>query len=98
MPGWTPRSYAARRSPSNSPPHASSTRPRASCSPRPPTRRGSPTTDNREFAESDLSRALRAVVDQPGFRDTLAGRQDGAALLDDLDAAVRKVGYARQLL
>ena len=51
--------------------------------------------DNREFAESDLSRALRAVVDQPGFRDTLGGRPDGPALLDDLDAAVRKVAYAR---
>ena len=52
-------------------------------------------SDNREFAESDLSRALRAVVDQPDFRGTLAGRHDGAALLDDLDAAVRKVAYAR---
>jgi hypothetical protein len=51
--------------------------------------------DNREFAESDLSRALRAVVDQPDFRDTLVARHDGAALLGDLDAAVRKVGYAR---
>ncbi|GAA4518739.1 membrane protein [Actinoallomurus oryzae] len=51
--------------------------------------------DNREFAESDLSRALRAVVGQPDFRPTLAAREDGAALLDDLDAAVRKVTYAR---
>ena len=42
--------------------------------------------DNREFAESDLSRALRAVMEQPGFRDTLTDRHDGAALLDDLDA------------
>ncbi|WP_329261756.1 hypothetical protein OG417_26860 [Actinoallomurus sp. NBC_01490] len=51
--------------------------------------------DNREFAESDLSRALRAVVGQPDFRPTLAAREDGSALLDDLDAAVRKVTYAR---
>jgi hypothetical protein len=51
--------------------------------------------DNREFAESDLSRALRAVVDQPDFRRTLAAREDGTALLEDLDAAVRKVSYAR---
>ncbi|MDN3358019.1 hypothetical protein [Actinomadura sp. DC4] len=51
--------------------------------------------DNREFAESDLSRALRAVVDQPDFRATLAARQDGPALMEDLDAAVRKVSYAR---
>ncbi len=51
--------------------------------------------DSREFAESDLSRALRAVVDQPGFRETLAGRPDGPVLLEELDAAVRKVTYAR---
>src|SRR4051794_28065381 len=51
--------------------------------------------DNREFAESDLSRALRAVVDQPDFRRTLGAREDGSALLEDLDAAVRKVSYAR---
>jgi hypothetical protein len=51
--------------------------------------------ENREFAESDLSRALRAVVDQPDFRATLADRRDGAALIEDLDAAVRKVAYAR---
>lgn len=51
--------------------------------------------DNREFAESDLSRALRAVVDQPGFRDTLAGHPGGPALLEELDAAVRKTTYAR---
>lgn len=51
--------------------------------------------ENREFAESDLSRALRAVVDQPDFRTTLTCRDDGAALIEDLDAAVRKVAYAR---
>ncbi|GAB2826931.1 membrane protein [Actinoallomurus bryophytorum] len=51
--------------------------------------------ENREFAESDLSRALRAVIDQPDFRRTVAAREDGADLLDDLDAAIRKVGYAR---
>lgn len=51
--------------------------------------------DNREFAESDLTRALRAMVDQPGFRDTLAHRPDGPALLEELDAAVYKVTYAR---
>src|SRR4051812_13622020 len=51
--------------------------------------------DNRELAESDLSRALPGVVDQPGFRRTLAERADGPDMLDDLDAAVRKVAYAR---
>jgi hypothetical protein len=51
--------------------------------------------ENREFAESDLSRALRAVVEQPDFRTTLVDGRDGAALVEDLDAAVRKVAYAR---
>ncbi|REE94687.1 hypothetical protein [Thermomonospora umbrina] len=52
--------------------------------------------DGREFAESDLSRALRAVVDQPDFRETLASRGDGTALLDELDAAAQKVSFARR--
>ena len=52
--------------------------------------------EGREFAESDLSRALRAVVEQPDFRRTLADREDGAALLDELDAAARKVAFARR--
>jgi hypothetical protein len=52
--------------------------------------------DAREFAESDLSRALRAVVEQPDFRRTLADRGDGAALLDELDAAAQKVTFARR--
>jgi hypothetical protein len=54
------------------------------------------TADNerREFAESDLSRALRAVVDQPGFRTGLGDRAD--ALLDELEAAAQKVAFARR--
>jgi hypothetical protein len=52
--------------------------------------------EGREFAESDLSRALRAVVEQPDFRRTLVDREDGAALLDELDAAARKVAFARR--
>lgn len=51
--------------------------------------------DNREFAESDLSRALRAAFEQPGFRETLADRPEGATMLDDLDAAAQKVAFAR---
>jgi hypothetical protein len=51
--------------------------------------------DDREVAESDLSRALRAVAGRPGFRRTLAERPGGAAVLDDLDAAIRGVSYAR---
>lgn len=53
-------------------------------------------SEGREFAESDLSRALRAVVDQPDFRKTLAERGDGTALLDELDAAAQKVTFARR--
>ena len=52
--------------------------------------------DAREFAESDLSRALRAVVEQPGFRSVLAEGEDGAALLDELDATAQKVAFARR--
>ncbi|MCD0448978.1 hypothetical protein LO762_07210 [Actinocorallia sp. API 0066] len=50
--------------------------------------------ESREFAESDLSRALRAAVDQPGLRATLDGR--GAPLFEELDAAVQKVMFARR--
>jgi hypothetical protein len=53
-------------------------------------------TEGREFAESDLSRALRAVVDQPDFRGTLAARLDGTTLLDELEAAAQKVAFARR--
>jgi hypothetical protein len=52
--------------------------------------------DGREFAESDLSRALRAVVEQPDFRDNVAQREDGAILLDELEAAAQKVAFARR--
>ncbi|WP_131736794.1 hypothetical protein [Actinomadura roseirufa] len=54
--------------------------------------------DNREFAESDLSRALRAVVDQPEFVGTLGARADGDgdAVLEELSSAAAKVAYARR--
>lgn len=56
------------------------------------------TADNerREFAESDLTRALRAVVEQPDFRETLANGGNGTTLLEELDAAARKVAFARR--
>ncbi|MEO3785111.1 hypothetical protein ABGB12_17400 [Actinocorallia sp. B10E7] len=50
--------------------------------------------EQREFAESDLSRALRAVMEQPGFRDALEG--EGAALLEELETAAQKVAFARR--
>ncbi|GAA2633104.1 hypothetical protein SMC26_33270 [Actinomadura fulvescens] len=52
--------------------------------------------DNREFAESDLSRALRAVVDQPDFAVTLEAKGDGQAVMRELEAAAAKVAYARR--
>lgn len=50
--------------------------------------------EGREFAESDLSRALRAVVGQPGFRLSLGDRAD--PMLEELDAAAQKVAFARR--
>ncbi|TYK42913.1 hypothetical protein [Actinomadura decatromicini] len=54
--------------------------------------------DNREFAESDLSRALRAVVDQPGFAGALTAGAPGAgeAALDELASSAARVAYARR--
>ncbi|GGO14850.1 hypothetical protein [Microbispora bryophytorum] len=52
--------------------------------------------DEREHAESDLSRTLRAVVGQERFREKLAEHPAGAALLEELDTAVAKVGYSRR--
>ncbi|MEU7894962.1 hypothetical protein AB0B45_19155 [Nonomuraea sp. NPDC049152] len=52
--------------------------------------------DEREHAESDLSRALRAAIDQDRFRERLSESLGGRALLEELDAAVAKVVYARR--
>ena len=49
----------------------------------------------REFAESDLSRALRAAVEQPGFRRAME-EGEAAALLEELEAAAQKVAFARR--
>lgn len=51
--------------------------------------------DEREHAESDLSRALRAAVDQERFREKLTESPAGLELLEELDAAVTKVVYSR---
>lgn len=50
----------------------------------------------REVAESDLSRALRAVLAQPGFRAAVGSRPGGAAMLAEVDAAAVKVMLARR--
>ncbi|MFC6555489.1 hypothetical protein [Nonomuraea cavernae] len=52
--------------------------------------------DERERAESDLSRTLRAVVDQERFGEKLAESPGGQALLEELEAAVAKVVYSRR--
>ncbi|MFE3451052.1 hypothetical protein ACFXJ8_19230 [Nonomuraea sp. NPDC059194] len=52
--------------------------------------------DEREHAESDLSRALRAAIDQDRFRERLSESPGGRALLEELDTAVAKVVYARR--
>lgn len=52
--------------------------------------------EEREHAESDLSRTLRAVVDQDRFREKLTEAAGGPELLAELDEAVAKVVYARR--
>ncbi|WP_214327402.1 LemA family protein [Nonomuraea sediminis] len=52
--------------------------------------------EEREHAESDLSQALRAAVDQERFREKLSEAPGGQDLLEELDAAVAKVVYARR--
>jgi hypothetical protein len=50
----------------------------------------------REIAESDLTRALRAVFGQPGFRTLLAGRDGAEELLSELEGAAHQVFLARK--
>jgi hypothetical protein len=50
--------------------------------------------DEREHAESDLSRTLRAVVDQDRFKEKVGAA--GPEALEELDAAVAKVVYSRR--
>jgi hypothetical protein len=51
---------------------------------------------DQELPESDLTRALRAVFGQPGFRDSL-GRTEGAEeLLTELEGAAHQVFLARK--
>jgi hypothetical protein len=52
--------------------------------------------DARELAESDLSRALRAALDQPGQLAELQAEPGGQELVDELDAAAHRVVMARR--
>jgi len=47
----------------------------------------------RDLAESDVTKALRAAFEQPGFRDSLAG---GEELVTDVEAAAHQVFLARK--
>jgi hypothetical protein len=49
-----------------------------------------------ELAESDLTRALRAVLSQPGFRTSLDGQGNADELLAELEAAAHQVFLARK--
>jgi hypothetical protein len=49
-----------------------------------------------ERAQSDLTRALRAALSQPGFRTALASRTGGDELLGELEAAAHQVFLARK--
>ena len=49
-----------------------------------------------ELAESDLTRALRAVLSQPGFRSSIGGRGSADELLAELEAAAHQVFLARK--
>ena len=50
----------------------------------------------RDLAESDLTRALRAAFDQPGFHSSLEGREGAEELLDRVKAAAHQVFLARK--
>jgi hypothetical protein len=54
------------------------------------------TPENRELAESDLTRALRAAFSEPDQATALATNPRGAELLAELEAAVRRVPLARR--
>jgi hypothetical protein len=52
--------------------------------------------DAREQAESDLSSALRAALDQPGQLAELQAEPGGGELVDELDTAAHRVVMARR--
>jgi hypothetical protein len=52
--------------------------------------------EDRPPAESDLSRALRAALDQPEQFDELTGSAEGRQMIEELEAAGRRVVMARR--
>ena len=51
---------------------------------------------DRDLAESDLTRALRAAFSQPGFRAELDGKDGAPELLGEVEAAAHQVFIARK--
>jgi len=51
---------------------------------------------DRELAESDLTRALRAAFTQPEFRSSLTGNEGAEDLVAGVEAAARQVFLARK--
>ena len=51
---------------------------------------------DQELPESDLTRALRAVFGQPGFRSSLNGTEGADELLTELESAAHQVFLARK--
>jgi hypothetical protein len=49
-----------------------------------------------DLAESDLTQALRAVFDQPGFRKELEDTDGGPELINEVEAAAQQVFIARK--
>ena len=52
--------------------------------------------NGQELPESDLTRALRAVFGQPGFRSSLDGTEGADELLSELEGAAHQVLLARK--
>lgn len=52
--------------------------------------------DSQELPESDLTRALRAVFGQPGFRTSLNGVDGAEELLTEMESAAHQVFLARK--
>jgi hypothetical protein len=50
----------------------------------------------RDLAESDLTRALRATLGEPGFRKELAENEGATELVDEVEAAAHQVYLARK--
>ncbi len=50
----------------------------------------------RDLAESDLTRALRATLGEPGFREEIAANEGAKELLTEVEAAAHQVFIARK--